>query len=67
MIHLFLDANVLPRQPDNPGQYIDQLIELVNAKTITIHMSDVAMREWRSQMVEQFRLLVKEMWRLLIR
>ena len=61
-IQLFIDNRPpCPAGPSGRGQEIDQLIDLVTANLVRIHMSEIAVREWRSQMVEEFHDAVKEM------
>ena len=51
----------MPRHLTRPGHAFDQIIELCEAKLLQIHMSDVALREWRSQMTKDFLDAIKEM------
>jgi hypothetical protein len=60
-IHLFIDTSVMPRDLARIGHDFDKLAELVAAKLVKIHMSEIAVREWRSQMVAEYLKLIKEM------
>jgi hypothetical protein len=51
----------MPRNLTRPGHALDQIVDLCEAKLLQIHMSDVALREWRSQMTKDFLDTIKEM------
>jgi len=51
MIHVFLESSTLPANPDTPGQLHDRLVYLANEGDLTIHVSDVAIREWKSHLM----------------
>lgn len=59
-IDIFLDTSVLPRNPANPRQEYEHLIELVEARLVKVHLSDIARREWRTQMQDKFVAEVRE-------
>jgi len=60
-IHLFLDTSVLPRDLARIGHDLDKLGELVGAKLVKVHMPEIAVQEWRSQMIAEYMKVVKEM------
>lgn len=60
-IHVFIDTSAMPRHLTRPGHAIDQLVELCQADLLRVHMSDVALREWRSQMTKDFLDAIKDM------
>jgi len=51
----------MPRHLTRPGHAVDQIVELCQAKLLQVHMSDVALREWRSQMTKDFLEAIKDM------
>ena len=60
-IHIFIDTSAMPRDLARIGHDFDQLADLGAAKLIKVHMSEIAVREWRSQMVAEYLKLIKEM------
>lgn len=44
----------MPRHLTRPGHAVDQLVELCQADLVRVHTSNVALREWRSQMTKDF-------------
>jgi hypothetical protein len=60
-IHVFIDTSAMPRNLARPKHALDQIIELCEGKLLQIHMSDIALREWRSQMTKDFLNTIKEM------
>jgi hypothetical protein len=60
-IHLFIDTSVMPRDLARIGHDFNKLAELVAAKLVKVHMSEIAVREWRSQIVTEYLKLVKNM------
>jgi hypothetical protein len=60
-IHIFIDTSAMPRDLARIGHEFNQLADLAGAKLIKVHMSDIAIREWRSQMVAEYMKLVKKM------
>lgn len=53
-IDIFLDTNVLPEDPACPKQEFEHLIQLVEARLLNVHLSDVARREWVTRMQANF-------------
>lgn len=53
-IDVFLDTNVLPADPAYPRQEYEHLIQLVEARLLNVHLSDVARREWETRMQANF-------------
>lgn len=50
-MHVFLESSTLPANPGNPGQLHDRLVYLANEGDLTIHVSAVAIREWKSHLL----------------
>ena len=59
-VDVFLDTNVLPEDPAYPRQEYEHLIQLVEARLLNVHLSDVARREWVTRMQAKFAGRAKE-------
>src|SRR4051812_13053253 len=55
---IFLDTSSMPRYLARPGHDFQQIVELVQANLAEVHISTVAIREWRAQMTAALREVV---------
>jgi len=53
-VDVFLDTSVLPGDPAYAKQEFEHLIQLVEARLLNVHLSDVARREWVTRMQANF-------------
>lgn len=59
-ISIFLDTSVLPRDA-RPSHTIDELAELVSSGLVRVYLSEIAAREWRSQLIATFQTTVRDL------
>jgi hypothetical protein len=57
---VFVDTSILPRNPGAPGQAFEVLSALVGAGLVHVSISEIAVREWQSQLGSQFKQHVEE-------
>jgi PIN domain len=60
-LHVFIDASSMPRDLSRPNHAVEQLAELRSENLVQVHMSEIAAREWRSRLVDEFIKHVLEM------
>lgn len=49
-IPVFIDTSSLPRHPGRPGAAFERLKQLTNDGIVKVYLSDVVIKEWRSQL-----------------
>lgn len=54
-IRVFIDTSALPGNISRPGAGFTRLIQLVKYGVVQVYLSDIVIKEWRSQRIDEYR------------